>query len=164
MRLELSQEATKEMWSQQTSKWVCWSELVKLKGEKLANYTYQRLKESESPAEMKPNLEAPQDEGTEFHAWEKMVYLVRLEESTTRNTTKESKKLENNSGGVQLEGEQLDAELEGFEKATEGLGSFNRPAKKAKAKKKEEPVKTEDRPLSLLFNTFRLPFSFKAQF
>lgn len=92
------------------------------------------------------------------------MYLVRLEESTTRNTTKESKKLENNSGGVQLEGEQLDAELEGFEKATEGLGSFNRPAKKAKAKKKEEPVKTEDRPLSLLFNTFRLPFSFKAQF
>ena len=64
----------------------------------------------------------------------------------------------------QLEGEKLDAELEGFEKATEGLGSFNRPAKKAKAKKKEEPVKTEDRPLSLLFNTFRLPFSFKAQF
>ena len=92
-----------------------------------------------------------------------MQFLIKDEENTTRNITREGKRLEN--GGEKLEAEAWDAELEKFDNASAGLGSFNRPAKKAKAKKKvEEPVKTEDRPLSLLFNTFRLPFSFKAQF
>ena len=164
MRLEISQEVHQESWSQSKSRWVCWSQLVAAKGEKLASHKYKELSamdQAEASQFMKPNMEVPQD-GEDFHPWEKMQFLIKDEESATRNTTKEGKQLENKSD--KLVGELWDAELEGFEKASEGLGSFNRPAKKAKAKKKEEPVKTEDRPLSLLFNTFRLPFSFKAQF
>ena len=57
MRLEISQEASQECWSQQRTKWVNWSQFVVVKGEKLAAYTYQQLSTSDATDEMKPNLE-----------------------------------------------------------------------------------------------------------
>ena len=50
MRLEISQEASKESWSQQKTKWVCWSQLVFLKGEKLASHKYKELSEADPHA------------------------------------------------------------------------------------------------------------------